>query len=84
VSEVVVPGRTGLIVPPRRPDQLARAIQHLLDHPEHGGRMATAARANLGDRFGVDVLARDLTDTYLSALGGRVAISNVAELAPTA
>ncbi|HEX9363120.1 MAG TPA: glycosyltransferase [Candidatus Dormibacteraeota bacterium] len=84
VSEVVVPGRTGLIVPPRRPDQLARAIQHLLDHPEHGGRMAAAARANLGDRFGVDVLASDLTDTYLSVLEGRVAISNVTTLASTA
>jgi hypothetical protein len=46
--------------------------------------MAAAARANLGDRFGVDVLASDLTDTYLSVLEGRVAISNVTTLASTA
>jgi glycosyltransferase involved in cell wall biosynthesis len=84
VSEVVVPGRTGLIVAPHRPDQLARAIQHLLDHPDLACRMAAAARSNLGDRFGVEVLARDLTDTYLSALEGRIAVANVARQVSTA
>ena len=72
VPEVVVPGRTGLLVPPGRPDQLGRAIQHLLDHPELGSRMSAAASGNLGDRFRLEVLGTDLTETYLSALDGRV------------
>lgn len=71
VPEVVVPGRTGLLVAAGKPDQLARAIQHLLDRPEFGSRLSAAARANLGDRFQVDVLGGDLTDTYLSALDSR-------------
>lgn len=81
VPEVVVPGRTGLLVPPGRPDQLARAVQHLLDHPEVGSRLAAAASGNLGDRFHVDVLGVDLTETYLSALKDRVQIRQVAPIA---
>lgn len=81
VPEVVVPGRTGLLVPPGRPDQLARAVQHLLDHPEVGSRLAAAASGNLGDRFRVDVLGVDLTETYLSALKDRVQIRQVAPIA---
>jgi glycosyltransferase involved in cell wall biosynthesis len=68
VPEVVVPGRTGLLVPAGKPAQLARAIQYLLDRPELGARLSQAARANLGDRFQADVLGADLTETYLSAL----------------
>ncbi len=78
VPEVVVPGRTGLLVPPCKPDQLARAIQYLLDRPELGSRLSAAARANLGDRFQVDVLGSDLTETYLSALDGRARVTPVA------
>jgi glycosyltransferase involved in cell wall biosynthesis len=84
VPEVVVPGRTGLLVPPSKPDQLGRAIQHLLDRPELGSRLSAAARENLGDRFQVDVLGRDLTETYLSALRGRERVKQVAPMAWTA
>jgi glycosyltransferase involved in cell wall biosynthesis len=84
VPEVVVPGRTGLLVPPARPEQLARAIQHLLDRPDLGGRMASAARSNLGDRFDTNVLGRDLEETYLSALSEFRQMSRVRALARTA
>lgn len=84
VPEVVVPGRTGLLVPPARPDQLARAIQHLLDRPDLGSRMATAARANLGDRFDVSVLGSDLEETYVSALSDQRQRPQVRALARTA
>ncbi len=81
VPEVVVPGRTGIAVPPGKPDQLARAIQHLLDRPELGARLSAAARANLGDRFDVSVLGHDLAETYLSALEGPVRRKAVAPVA---
>ena len=84
VPEVVVPGRTGLLVAPARPDQLARAIQHLLDRPDLGSRLSAAARANLGDKFHVDVLGIDLTETYLSALDGNAQIAPASQVAMTA
>jgi glycosyltransferase involved in cell wall biosynthesis len=68
VPEVVVPGRTGLLVPPGAPRLLGQAIAYLLDHPEEGARMAHAARQQLGDRFDPSVLGRDLSETYALAL----------------
>jgi glycosyltransferase involved in cell wall biosynthesis len=68
VSEVVVPGRTGLLVPPGAPALLGRALAYLLDHPSEGSRMSLAARSQLGDRFDPEVLGRDLTETYELAL----------------
>jgi glycosyltransferase involved in cell wall biosynthesis len=70
VPEVVVPGRTGLLVPPGAPRLLGQAIAYLLDHPDEGARMARAAREQLGDRFDPSVLGRDLTETYTLALNG--------------
>ena len=84
VPEVVVPGRTGLLVAPARPAQLGRAVQHLLDHPHLGERLAAAARQNLGDRFDVDVLGQDLTETYMTALAGRARVAPAAPMAWTA
>jgi glycosyltransferase involved in cell wall biosynthesis len=64
VSDVVVPGETGLLVPPRRPDLLADAVGYLLDRPVIARRMADAARARLGDRFGAGALRAALTAAY--------------------
>ncbi|HEU5417220.1 MAG TPA: glycosyltransferase [Streptosporangiaceae bacterium] len=44
VPDLVIPGRTGLLVPPRRPARLAAAIGRLLDSPAEAGAMAAAAR----------------------------------------
>ena len=68
VPEVVVPGWTGLLVPPGAPALLGRAINYLLDHPAEGARMSLAARTQLGDRFHPEVLGRDLAETYELAL----------------
>jgi glycosyltransferase involved in cell wall biosynthesis len=64
VPDVVVPGRTGLLVPPRRPDLLAAAVRHLLDHPGLAEAMADAGRAWLGDRFDDRALADELVAAY--------------------
>ncbi len=40
VHEVVVPGRSGLLVPPRDPRSLARAVNALLDDPADAARLA--------------------------------------------
>ena len=66
VSDVVVPGETGLLVPPRRPELMAEAIGFLLDSPAAAARMATAARARLGRRFGEPALRAALTEAYIT------------------
>jgi glycosyltransferase involved in cell wall biosynthesis len=68
VPDLVVPGETGLLVPPGRPGQLAAAIRYLLDSPELAGRMAAAARARLGDQYGEAALRAALTAAYSPAL----------------
>jgi glycosyltransferase involved in cell wall biosynthesis len=69
VPEVVLPGTTGLLVPPGAPDLLARALRFLLDRPDQADRMATAARQHIGRRFLPEVLGRALDETYVDLLG---------------
>jgi glycosyltransferase involved in cell wall biosynthesis len=71
VHEVVVPGRTGLLVRPGAPRELARALAHALDHPEEAARMAAAARVLIGERFLPAGLGSDLEDVYALALAHR-------------
>ena len=64
VADVVVPGETGLLVPPQRPDLAANAVRYLLDRPAVAARMAMTARARLGERFGIPALRDALTAAY--------------------
>ncbi|HEV3293111.1 MAG TPA: glycosyltransferase [Streptosporangiaceae bacterium] len=64
VGDLVVPGETGLLVPPRRPGLLAGAIRSLLDSPADAARMAAAARARLGNRYTVPALRDALEAAY--------------------
>jgi glycosyltransferase involved in cell wall biosynthesis len=64
VSDVVVPGETGLLVPPQRPDLMADAVRCLLDRPGLAIRMANTARDRLGERFGEQALRDALTAAY--------------------
>ena len=63
-TDVVVPGETGLLVPPQRPDLMADAVRYLIDRPSRAARMAETARARLGERFGEQVLRDTLTAAY--------------------
>ena len=67
VGDVVVPGETGLLVPPGRPHLMADAVRFLLDSPEDSARMAAAARARLGKRFGEQALRQALIAAYSAA-----------------
>ena len=52
VVEVVDDGSTGLLVPPGRPDDLARRIVEVLDDPVGSAAMGERARLAVRDRFG--------------------------------
>jgi len=64
VADVVVPGETGLLVPPRRPDLMASAVSYLLSSPAAAARMATRAQVQLGDRYGISALRASLVAAY--------------------
>ena len=64
VGDVVVPGETGLLVPPGHPALMADAVRFFLDSPEAAARMAAAARARLGKRFGEPALRQALMAAY--------------------
>jgi glycosyltransferase involved in cell wall biosynthesis len=65
VGDLVVPGETGLLVPPQRPDLLAGAVRALLDSPADAARMAAVARARLGTRYSLPALRDALTAAYV-------------------
>lgn len=67
VPDLVLPGSTGLLVPPRRPRLLASAIRSLLDSPEAAARMAETAHARVGGRYGQQDLRDALVAAYVSA-----------------
>jgi glycosyltransferase involved in cell wall biosynthesis len=64
VGDVVVPGETGLLVPPGCPALMADAVGFLLDSPGAAARMAAAAQARLGKRFGEPALRQALMAAY--------------------
>jgi glycosyltransferase involved in cell wall biosynthesis len=68
VADVVVPGETGLLVPPRRPDLMAGAIGYLLSSPAAAARMATRAQAQLGEGYRIGALRAALTAAYRADL----------------
>ncbi|MFM7224932.1 MAG: glycosyltransferase, partial [Actinomycetota bacterium] len=49
--QVVDPGVTGLLVPPRDPAALATAVLELVNDPDRRTEMATAAAARAGEAF---------------------------------
>lgn len=64
VPDVVVPGVSGLLVPPARPELLSRALQHLMDFPSLAAQMAEQGHRQLGDRYDPATLARVLDVAY--------------------
>jgi len=64
VPDLVVPGETGLLVPPQAPELLGRAMRYLLDQPHEAARMAAAARERVGEQYTPHALGVVLDHTY--------------------
>lgn len=69
VPEVVVPGVTGLLIPPADPKACAAAIAGLLSRPDDARRLADAGRASVAGRFDATDAAAALGRVYAAALG---------------
>jgi glycosyltransferase involved in cell wall biosynthesis len=64
VRELMEDGGQGLLVPPDRPGELARAVRTLLDFPERSAAMGAAARARVEERFTWSAAVAALDDLY--------------------
>lgn len=69
--DTVVPGETGELVPPHRPDLLARALAPLLADPERRAAYGAAGRRRVLDRFTWDRVVDDHVDVYRRVLATR-------------
>ena len=68
VPDLIVPDESGLLVPPGRPDLLARAVDCLLDDPERAGRLAARGQALVAEGYDVADLAGVLDTVYRRGL----------------
>jgi glycosyltransferase involved in cell wall biosynthesis len=62
IPEIVSDGETGILVPPRDVDALARAVSELLGDPVRARLLGAAARARAAERFGWDRAAARMLD----------------------
>lgn len=62
--DAIVPGVTGLLVPPRRPDQLASAIECLLGDPARCAAFGDAGRRLAKRSFGIEGVVERHLDIY--------------------
>lgn len=66
--DTVVDGVTGVHVPPRRPDRLARALRDLLADPALRARLGAAGVARARDRYTWDRVAESTLEAYRACL----------------
>jgi rhamnosyl/mannosyltransferase len=60
--------QTGLVVPAKSPDAIAKAIEHLQNDPDQRRRMGNAARQRIEDEFTLDKMIQRVLDVYQRVL----------------
>jgi D-inositol-3-phosphate glycosyltransferase len=78
LRDTVVPGGTGLLVPPRRPDLLAEALRSLLGSPLRIARLGRAAEERAGACYGWPRVGEQTARTYDDVLRRRAAAARLA------
>jgi glycosyltransferase involved in cell wall biosynthesis len=71
LPDLVIPGESGLLVPPGRPELLAAAIDGLLDDPRTADRLARYGQQLAGAPFDAERLAAVLDEVYSSRVPDR-------------
>ena len=70
IVEVVEDGKTGLLVPPGRPEALAAALRRVLENAELGRRLGIAGRRRVEERFSWASVAERTEALYRDAITG--------------
>jgi glycosyltransferase involved in cell wall biosynthesis len=63
-AEVMIDGETGLLVEPRRPVELADALERLFVNPARARAMGERGRATVEGRFSLDRMSATVEDIY--------------------
>jgi N-acetyl-alpha-D-glucosaminyl L-malate synthase BshA len=71
ISEVMVPGETGLMVPSAEPDALARAVESLIQDPARRAAMGQAAQRRARALFSADVIVSRYEELYWRVCAAR-------------
>ena len=66
IRDIVIDGRTGLLVPPADPIALASAIEKYMDDPALASRLASAGKAHVEREFSWDAITDQLRALYAS------------------
>jgi len=66
--ELIDDGVGGLLVPPRNPGELARAICAVLDDRDFARRLGQAAKRRVAERFSLERMVRETEDLYVTLL----------------
>lgn len=66
VSEAVIDGVNGYLVPPKDPESLARAIINLIENPEETREMGFKSRKIVEQRFSIEGMTEKLGEIYNS------------------
>lgn len=72
VPDLVIPGETGILVPPGQPAAIAEAIDALLDDPELAGRLAGRGQRLAGAPFDAERLGEVLDEVYSGTLNANL------------
>ncbi len=67
--ELIADGKTGLLVPPKAPEALARALARVLDDDDLARRLGNAARRFVEQELSVARMARSFAALYDAVLG---------------
>jgi glycosyltransferase involved in cell wall biosynthesis len=73
VFSLIENGKTGILVPKKDADALARQIEHLLDHPGQAAEMARRGRERVAAAHSIERVAERVLEVYESVLGGEQA-----------
>jgi glycosyltransferase involved in cell wall biosynthesis len=71
IPEVVTDGTNGLLIPPRNPEALARALDRLLADPDFARRLGEQARAEAEAHHSLERLGREINEIYGELSGSR-------------
>lgn len=71
VLEFIIDGETGLLVPPRDPQSLARALLELIHHPDQARLMGMKGRQQVETLFTADLYGKRITHVLRAACSQR-------------
>jgi len=66
IADLVEDGRTGVLVPPRRPDLLAEALASLVNDPTRAAELGAAGRQRIRKEFDVERMVGDKARLFLN------------------